>query len=83
MNNERPDQNPQGTQAGETPSMTPQRIDSLLAVYRDGLLDDVSLWNIALDAEAVREIYENGLSGISVVSSGRAFPQPPRLGAAW
>ncbi len=35
----------------------------------DGAMDDAAMWNIPLDAEAIREIYENGLAGISVVET--------------
>ncbi len=43
----------------------------------DGLLDDVSLWTEALDADAIRAIYEKGLTGVG--AGTKREPRPPSI----
>jgi hypothetical protein len=40
------------------------------AAYWDGRLDDLGIWNRALSANDITQIFENGLAGISIVDSG-------------
>lgn len=60
---------------GVKPNAAGDGADGGVPAYWDGKLDDLGVWTRALSADEIKQIFENGLAGKSIVSSGGVILQ--------